>query len=283
MKLILRKNDSATSLLLFIYNNYMAKTAKDSIKLSSLLEILQVFGKSETAIRMSLSRAVKGGLLSNNKDANEVSYALTPEGKKAILHWNEGVMHFFKRYVLRNSPWDNKWYFINAEITAATKDNKAEFLDKLQQLGFAQVNTYTWVTPYYQYEEVWDLIRKYHFTDAIVEIHGEMKIHKDMNKFLNDIYHIEKLKTAYRSFIDTYSGKLQEIRQLYKEPSFVENGLALPILNELGWSFFSIASDDAALPRQILPEWEGDQAALLMRELRGLLLEATYVYFEKFN
>ncbi len=283
MKLILRKNDSATSLLLFIYSNYMAKNTKESIKLSSLLEILKVFGKSETAIRMSLSRAVKAGLLINNKYNNEVSYALTLEGKKAIIHWNEGVMQFFKRYQLRSSKWDNKWYFINVEFIEDSRDIKAEFIDKLQQRGFAQINTNTWVTPYHQYEEVWKLIEKYSFEDRIVEIHGEMKIHKDMNKFLNDIYSIEKLKTAYQGFADTYGSKLQEIRQLCKEQTFVDQGLAFPILHGLGWSFFNIATDDAVLPRQILPEWEGDKAALIMKESRELLLEATYRYLEKFN
>lgn len=283
MKLILRKNDSATSLLLFIYNIYIAKNSKESIKLSILLEILKVFGKSETAIRMSLSRAIKAGLLINNKSDNEVSYALTAEGKKAIIHWNEGVTHFFKRYQQRSSQWDNKWYFVNVEFTEENKAIKSEFLDKLQQRGFAQINTNTWVTPYYQYEDVWELIREYSLSDSIVEIHGEMKIHKDINKFLNDIYGIVDLKAAYQGFIGTYSSKLQEIRELCKEPNFIENGLAFPILHGLGFSFFDIAADDAVLPRQLLPEWEGDEAALLMRELRGLLLESTHKYLEKFN
>ncbi len=59
MKVILRKNDSATSLLLFVYNSYFNFYQKDTIKLSSLLEIMKAFGKSESATRMSLSRTVK--------------------------------------------------------------------------------------------------------------------------------------------------------------------------------------------------------------------------------
>jgi phenylacetic acid degradation operon negative regulatory protein len=62
MKLILRKKDSSTSILLFIFNNYMAQTTKNYMSLSSLLEIMQVFGKNETTTRMSLSRAAKKGL-----------------------------------------------------------------------------------------------------------------------------------------------------------------------------------------------------------------------------
>lgn len=283
MKLILRKNDSATSLLLFIYNNYIAKNKNDSVKLTALLEILKVFGKNETAIRMSLSRAVKAGLLINNRVENEVVYTLTAEGKKAILYWNEGVMQFFKRFQLRNQQWDNKWYFVNVDFTEESKEIKAEYLDKLQQMGFAQINTNTWISPFHQSKEVWKLSEKYGLENSIVEIHGEMKIHKDMGKFLDDIYGIEKLRKTYKAFVNTYGSKLEEIRKLCKEESFIENGLAFPILHELGFSFFKIAADDAVVPRQILPEWEGDKAALIMNEFRELLLGATYQYLEKFD
>lgn len=282
MKLILRRNDSATSLLLFIYNNYMAKNKNDSMKLTSLLEIIKGFGKNETAIRMSLSRAVKAGLLVNSRVENEVVYTLTTEGKNAIHYWNEGVMQYFKRYQLRNQQWDNKWYFIYVDFTEENKDTKGEFLDKLQQMGFAQINTNTWVSPYHQSQEVWKSAKQYGLEDRIVEVHGEMKIHKDMNRFLDDLYGIEKLRTAYLDFVDAYSGRLNEIKQLCTDQSFIENGTALPILHELGFSFFNIAADDASIPKQLLPEWEADQAAWIMKELRTALLEAVYQYLEKF-
>jgi phenylacetic acid degradation operon negative regulatory protein len=283
MKLILKKNDSATSLLLFIFNNYMAKTSKDNIKLSVLLEIMQIFGKNESAVRMSLSRAVKAGLLTNSKIDNEIYYSLTPDGKKSIIYWNEGVTHFFGRYQFRNSPWDGKWDIFNIEFTEDVKDNKTVFIDKLLQLGFAQINTNTWITPYHQNEDIRKLINEYHLEDKIIEIHGEMKIHRDQEKFLDDIYGIERLRSGYCSFINTYSEKLPEIKQQLLAPDFVNNGLALPLLHSIGFSFFDTASEDPALPRQLLPEWEGDKAVEIMKELRDLLLQATYSYLEKFD
>lgn len=283
MKLILRKNDSATSLLLFIYNNYMAKTTKDYIKLSGLIEIMKVFGKNETAIRMSLSRAVKAGVLSNSKQDNEVYYTLTPQGKHAINLWNEGVIHFWKRYKLRNSGWNNKWHFINADFLEGRKDIRAEFLDKLEQCGYVQINTSTWISPYLQGEDVWGLIKEYGMDEGVVEIYGEMKIHRDMNRFLEDVYGIGRLKIMYREFIDAHEGKLDEIRNMCEDRNFINNGLALPILHELGWNFFETASEDALLPKELLPEWEGDRAAYIMRESRIMLLEATNRYFEKFE
>lgn len=283
MKLIFRKKDSSTNLLLFIFNNYMAKTNKDSIKLWSLLEIMKAFGKNETATRMALSRATKIGLLTNSRQHNDVMYSLTSEGKKFNELWNKGAMNFWKRHQFRNSKWNNKWYLINVEFKKIDSNSKTEFIDNLQQYGFAQININTLIAPYHQYEEVWKLIEKYSLSDGTVETYGELKIHKDMDTFIDEVYNIEKLKVLYQEFIDKYSNKLSEIKKIYREANFVDNGLALPILHDLGWSFFNIASGDVALPKQILPEWEGDNAALIMRELRQMLLESTYKYLEKFD
>ena len=261
----------------------MEKTGKDNLRLSSLLEILGVFGKSETAIRMSLSRAVKSGLLINNKIENEIVYSLTPQGKNSIILWNEGVTYFWKRYRLRNSDWNNMWYFVNIEFTDYNKENKAVFFDKLQQQGFSPLNTNTWVTPYHQNDDLWGLIEKYDLKNGVTEIYGEMRIHKDMEKFLDETFAIKKLQVSYQKFIDDFSKKLSEVKLQSNSGDFVEKGLALPILHELGWNFFGIASEDAVLPKQVLPAWEGDKAALIMKEMREILLDASYKYLEKFN
>lgn len=283
MKLILRKNDSATSLILFIFNNYMIKTGKDYFRLSSLLEILRVFGKSETAIRMSLSRAVKSGLLLNSKFENEIIYSLTSRGKNAVNIWNEGVMNFWKRYQLRSSDWNNMWYFINIEFTDNSMKRNAELFDKLQQQGLAQLNMNTWVTPYHQNNDIRNLIEKYDLKNGVTEIYGEMRIHKDMDKFLDETFGINMLQVSYKKFTDEFGKKLSEIKLQSNTADFTEKGLALPILHELGWKFFGIASEDAALPKQILPDWEGDKAALIMKEMREILSDASFKYLEKFD
>ena len=283
MNLILRKNDSSTSLLLFIYSNVMAKTSKDYIRLTSLLEIMKVFGKNETAIRMSLSRAMKAGVLINSKQNNEVYYTLTNEGKNAIELWNNIMIQYWKRYKLRNSDWDKSWHLIIINFMESKKNVKQEFLDRLEQYGFAQIKTNTWISPYHQNEDMYELINKYSFDKEVVEILGEMKIHKDMNIFLEEVYGIEKLKTKYSIFIDTYDRRLTEINKLYEDKDFINNGLALPILQELGWNFFNIVSADCVLPKELLPEWDGDKAAYIMKELREKLLKAVYEYLGKFE
>lgn len=283
MRLILKKKDGLTSLLLFVYNNYLFTNSKASIKLSKLLEIMKAFGKNETATRMSLSRAMKAGLLINCVQNNEVIYELTLEGKSYIELWNEEANRFWKRYQYRESSFDNNWYYVSILSGQNSNESKVDFIDALRQYGFAQLNANTYVSPYHQHQEVQELIEKYDLSDGIVELYGEMKIHKDIDIFLNEIFTINNLNVQYQQFIDKYKDKLIEIREVCKLKDFVDDGLALPLLSELGWDFFGIATLDAALPKQILQKWHGDEAVQIMKELRTILFEATCEYLKKFE
>lgn len=281
MKIILRKNDSATSLLLFIYNNYYAKTSKDSIKLSSLLNILKVFNKNETATRMSLSRAVKSGILINSKEEGETLYTLSDLGKQSIELWNEGIINFWKRYELRHQLWNGKWYLINIEFSS-NKTQKAETIDQLEQLGFVLINTNTWICPYYQKNEVDEILEKCGIKTGVIEIFGEMNIRNEFNCFLNETYHLDALTAKYKDFISIYETKLIQVKELYKDDQFIKSGEALTLLHEMGWHFFSIACDDAVLPEQIFPHWEGDAATNIMKDLRKLLIDASWKFLDNY-
>lgn len=283
MRLIVKKRDGLTSLLLFVYNSYLFTNSKTGIKLSDLLEIMKVFGKNETATRMSLSRAVKVGLLINCVQNNEVIYELTLEGKNYIDLWNDEVNRFWKRYQYRESSFDNNWYYISILSRQKSNESKADFIESLRQYGFAQLNANTYVSPYHQHPDVLELIGKYDLTDGIVELYGEMKIHKDNDIFFNEIFSINTLSEQYQQFIDKYKNKLIEIREACKLRGFADDGLALPLLNELGWDFFSIATLDAVLPKQVLQKWQGDEAVQIMKELRTILFDATCKYLKKFD
>ncbi|KUO76086.1 MAG: hypothetical protein APF77_00475 [Clostridia bacterium BRH_c25] len=283
MKVILRKNDSATSLLLFLYNNYLNLYNKDTIKLSVLLEIMKVFGKSETATRMSLSRTVKAGILINQNDNSEVYYSLAPSGKEAIGIWNEGINQFWGRYALRNKTWDKKWYLINLEFREEHKENRTVILGRLQQNGFGVLSTNTWITPYYLSNQIQKMLSEFDMNTEVIEMYGEMTVYQDIQYFVENVFHLKKLKKSYESFIETFKEKLEETKKIYKEEWFIEGGHSLPLLRALGHEFFYIASEDAMLPRELHPKWVGDEAAQLMIEFRSILLEATIKYLGKLD
>lgn len=278
--MILRKNDSSTSLILFVYNMFMRKAKKDSLKLTSLLEILEDFEKTESSVRMSLSRAVKAGLLQNERTGDEVVYSLTPSGKETISLWNEGSRRFWQRYQLRQSSWDGKWHILRIDFSAEP-DKKQALTEALSGLGFGNAGGGLWVCPYYRPEEVHGLLPD-SVKKTMLEIRGELTTQKNIRTFVEEVYHLEKLAAGYGRFIREYgslAGRLKEKREKGEQGGPEE----LNVLARLGWDFFDTAGEDAALPWELEPLWVGDEAALIMRELRPALETLAWNYLKKFN
>lgn len=283
MKVAFRKSDSAASLLLFVYNNLLTYYEKDVLKLSSLLDIMKPFGKSETALRMSLSRTVKAGLLENKSDEGEVYYGLTQEGKGAIDFWNKRSGLIWERYRLRNTPWDSKWHMLYFEIGEEQKGNKAIIVERLSQLGFRALGPGTWISPYVQPGKVADIVKDYSLDSEIVEMFGQIAFHQTTEIFLERVFNLQHLEQPYNDFVRTFREKLSQIKSANKTEQNVNKGQALPLLHALGWQYFNIAAQDAMLPKEIYPEWIGDEAARLMIEYREILINMVLEYLAKFD
>lgn len=80
---------------------------------------------------------------------------------------------------MRNLLWEGKWYFVNIDFHEGKKQ-WIEVLDKLQQLGFATINTNTWICPYHQMEEVKEVTEKYGLEKGVVQIYGDLTVQNDM-------------------------------------------------------------------------------------------------------
>ena len=279
----LRKVDSTTSLLLFVYNNYVTEFNKDTLKLSSLLEIMETFGKSESATRMALSRTVKSGILVNQNKGNEVSYRLAPNGKNAINIWNNQISRFWQRYARRHQPWDQRWHLFNLNLTEDKKEFRSNIFERLKEIGFRLLATNTWISPYAQPKEIAELLTEFEIGLCTIEMHGEMIVHQATEPFVESVFQLKKLEEPYGRFVETFKKQFAETTKICEEEKFLSEGKALPLMQALGWEFFFIAAEDPVLPIFLQPRWAGDEAAQLMRDYRAILLRAVRKYLEKFE
>jgi len=279
--MILRKNDSSTSLILFVYNMFVRKAKKESVKLTALLEILQDFEKTESSVRMSLSRAVKSGLLQNERTGDEVVYSLTQAGREAINEWNEESRRFWQRYQLRQSAWDRKWHILRIDFSA-DPEKKTAITEKLTGLGFGHAGAGLWLNPYYRPEEVRAIIPD-NIRKTLLEMRGDLNVHGNLRAFVEDVYHLERLAAGYGRFIKEYRALSNRFKEKKEDDVPLSGAEALNILHRLGWDFFETAGEDAALPWELEPLWVGDEASLIMRELRPALEGLAWNYLRQFS
>jgi len=278
LKVVLRKEDSSTSSLLFIYNTVYSRVQKESFHLSSLLEIMGRFDKAETATRMALSRACKTGILETSKSDKEVVYSLTPAALHFIQSWNVDAQSCWKRFALRNTLWEGKWHFVHIALNDAAK--KSDLSEKLQQIGYVQINVQTWLSPYHQTEAVKSILGEINVEADTASVYGEFESSIGIDGFVEKTFGLSRLREQYAEFANAYQPLLA---RLSEDPSAITEGKALPILHKLGFAFFAVATGDPMLPRMLLPQWPGDQAAALMRDLRKILENTAWDYLKGFN
>ncbi|TYR80517.1 hypothetical protein FZC66_09065 [Priestia megaterium] len=278
MKLILRKNTSATSILLYLFNNYYLFSGKKEMKLASILELMKSFDKNESAVRMALSRSTKSGLLTNFKINNDVYYTLSDIGFSAILDWNKRVEYYSERISNRKKNWDNEWYGVNLNYIESKNPNRDKFVQEIQKLGFKNLSLNNWITPYDNKEKVYQLENSLNLNNHILDYYMKFNKLDDKLNVVKDIFKVEELKREYDTFLrDNIDLKDENILNTLKEEE------SLPILHSLGWSFFNIAFEDSVLPKSLLSSWVGDEAAAFMFNLKSKLQPNVQKYLIKIN
>ncbi len=273
IKITLRKRNSVTSIVLFIYNIYNQVTGETEIELGYLLDYINKFGKSDSAARVSLSRMVKADIVVNENRDGRVYYKLTEEGLSNIEEWNRGIERFFARYSLRHNEWDKKWVTITMIDFKKSSDENQVILENLYELGYQEVDNNVWLSPYYQ-EEIKSLLCQINYLLSRGAI--ETKVGNDL--FIKKLYQINGLRKKYQQFLTQTEKMQQEIRERN-----LQDGDLLPILFKLGWNFYDIVIDDPALPEEILGTWEGDRAVKKMNKFRNFLVSGVDKYFKNIN
>jgi len=266
MKLIIRKKDSVSSILMFIFNVFLLPSGQKSIGLSNVLKILGAIGKNETTTRMALSRAVQNGLLAKTKDCGEVSYHLTPLGKSAIDSWRLTIKNYQDRIRLQHQPWNGNWQIVTFSIPGTKQSEKGEFTDYLENLGFGILNKGVWISPYDYSQIVAAMAMKLGIRNHVHLFSACPETGQSVPAIVDCVWNIDKLKKRYARLSRTIEQALAGSESLTPRE-------ILPLLHGLGLEFLEVIQDDPQLPLQILPgKWSGGDCAGKFMQLRERLL-----------
>ena len=278
MKIILKKEESSTSVLLFIFNIIYSRTQKESLHLSSILEIMEKFGKSESATRMALSRACKSNILSTHRVGKDVVYSINSKALSHINTWNLNARYLWQRLSMRKSDWNHNWHMVNISISDFDKRDLID--ERIQQFAYVRVDAQTWVGPYQHLEEIKSVLNELAEDTNLISITGALDSNLDIERHLMNKYRLAQLYPLYENFNQTYQTLLIDIED---DQTILSNGNSLSILHKLGYAYFGIASNDPMLPQSILPNWPGDQAAELMQKLRTHIEAYAWDYLKNFD
>jgi len=273
MKITLRKKDSVTSIVLFLFNIFEEFKKEHSIKLNHLLGLIQYFNKSEVSVRTTLSRMVKSEILLNSRENNETIYLLTNKGMENIRLWNKALNRYFMRMELRQREWDKQW-----NLLSVINFNKSEYenliiIEELAECGLREINNNTWITPHKIDEDIIHLLKSQNL--SYLNFSGTFNSNLDIDSVINETFGINELRKKYFKFLTKIENNKDGL-------NVADPASLLPILFEIGWDFYDIATIDPVLPRELLNVWQGDQAANEMKIFRPKILSQISILFNNF-
>lgn len=263
MKITLRKKDSVTSIILFLYNVTAEISGEKSMGAAQLINLTRYFGKTESAVRTCLSRMMAQHFLEIDDQSKDTRYRLSDAGFQSVQVWNRGLNRCLQRITERHQPWEGIWHFLSLR-----EFNKSEYInqpvvDQLKEAGLREFSPGVWLAPYRPDQElIEEMMNK---GIHAWEIQGTINPDSLSADWMEKLFNLSNLQRLYEVFLN--------------EAAVAETNMAdhkglelLPTLFRLGWTYFDASIEDPWLPTAVLPDWVGDLAAQRMKELRPKLV-----------
>lgn len=268
MQIIIKRKDSVTSILLFLFNVFLVDRGITSLPLKKIFQLLEPFQKNETAIRMGLSRELQNGVLINRREAGEVVYGLTEIALAGFKYWMKTMGLNQQKTQLQYQKWDGWWRLLFISKEAEIKSDNDNFYDLLKQFGFGSLNRNVWLSPYNYREEIIRLAPESNGGPKLYFFESRFADEKSGKDLASEVWPIVKLNESYRQFL----ALIQEQAKTSDYNAHRGEG-GLPLLHRIGLEFFEIVREDPHLPKELLPEdWLGFKAALVFKNLREEIL-----------
>jgi phenylacetic acid degradation operon negative regulatory protein len=262
------------SMILTIYGDYIRQYG-NKIWIGSLIRLLKEFGHNEQAVRVSVSRMMKNGLLQSEKKGNKSYYALTTRGVSRI---EEAARRIYR---LTSHEWDRKWRIIMYTIPEEKRQIRDELRKELLWSGFGSLSNGCWVSPNDFKKEINLLISKYQIEEYVHLFLSDYVGPQSNAVLVEQCWPLHEIEEKYEQFIDTYSKRYivhQSVIQsgrITDEECFVERA---SLVHEYRKFLFV----DPGLPKELLPDrWNGNHAALLFDQYYQILAAPANRFFEK--
>lgn len=264
----IKRADSVTSIFLFLFNVFLGQQGISELPVKKILRLLEPFGKSETSIRMGLSRGVRNGLLVNFKRQGEVYYGITSKAGESFKYWWQIMKRFQDRVDLQLLAWDGHWTLVNTR-----QESVDDLVAELKKLGFGSLNKTVCISPYNLTGRVWEIANNLSVTPKIYVFRSVLEKSQSSQAIIKEIWDPGQINRAYRTYI---AGLDSAYHQISGDGL---RGQGLPILHLYGMRLFELIQVDPQLPLQLLPtNWLGIEAFKRFNEIREHLLPGATQY-----
>ena len=249
-------------LIVTVYGLYSRDTG-GWMSVASLVTLLGDLGVDEAAVRSSISRLKRRGILVARRVGGAAGYGVSPAAE-AILR--EGDYRIFRRERARLA---DGWLLAVFSVPEAERQQRHVLRSQLSRLGFGTAAPGVWIAPAYLHEAAADMLARLGLSGYADLFHADHLAFGDLSAKVSQWWDLARTERLARDFVTAYEPVLRGWagRRASARPreAFADYVRVLTDWRRLPYL-------DPGLPAELLPPgWAGARAAEIFFTLQSRL------------
>lgn len=258
------------ALIVTIYGLY-AREVGGWLSVSALIRLMAALGVDEPAVRSSISRLKRRGILQATSVHGAAGYALS-DTARAIL--DEGDRRIFER---PRATMSDGWVLAVFSVPESERQKRHTLRSRLAWLGFGTVSAGVWIAPGHLEAETREVLERYDLVSYVDLFRGDYLAFRDVREQVSSWWDLRGLERLYDDFVMKHDPVLQRWRRRRRTDD--REAFASYILTLTAWRRLPFL--DPGLAPELLPEgWHGVRAAELFTSLQQRLQEPSHRFVD---
>ncbi|WP_433284973.1 PaaX family transcriptional regulator [Pseudonocardia sp. CA-142604] len=250
-------------LIVTLYGLY-ARDDDGRLSVAALVRLLAGLGVEEPAVRSSISRLKRRGLLAPDRRDGTAGYVLTPAARQILI---DGDARIFGR---RRATESDGWVLVVFSVPESEREKRHALRSQLARLGFGTAAPGVWIAPGHLADEVIDVLRRLGLDGYVQLFRGEHLAFGDLPATVREWWDLDGLCDLYAAFLERHG----PVRERWSQRRSPDPAAAFADYVRLVTDWRRLPYADPGLPLHLLPpDWNGVRAAELFAELAQLLAE----------
>lgn len=254
------------ALIVTIYGLY-AREVGGWLSVGALIRLMGGLGVDEPAVRSSISRLKRRGILEARRVDGVAGYALSEHAREILA---EGDRRIFER---PRADARDGWVMAVFSVPETERQRRHTLRSRLSWLGFGTVAAGVWIAPAHLEEETRDVLGRYDLAPYVRLFRADFLGFGNLRDEVRSWWDIEGLEKLYEEFATAQAPVLARWRRRRvndDEAAFADYVRSLTLWRRLPFL-------DPGLAPELLPRpWQGTRAADLFLALRELLAEPAH-------
>jgi phenylacetic acid degradation operon negative regulatory protein len=250
-------------LIVTVYGLY-SRAEGGWMSVASLISLLTDLAVDEPAVRSSITRLKRRGILHASRRGGAAGYALSDE---ALAILREGDRRIFRR---ERASLDDGWLLAVFSVPEAKRQQRHVLRSQLARLGFGTAAPGVWIAPAHLHGATADMLRRLGL-DAYADLfRADHMAFGDLAGKVRQWWDLDELERLYGQFLEANGPLLHRWRSrpAGRREAFADYVRVLTDWRQLPYL-------DPGLPAELLPgNWIGVRAAELFFTLQAQLEEA---------